>query len=89
MYSDDTTTPEKAQTKRQHSAPEYLERRKHEKDRRKAESTLKARLRKARKTDPISPKEVRQAQLSPFIYIRPTPEFNNENRAHFPVTYGM
>ena len=58
MSIDESVMSEKVQTKRQHSAPEYLERRKHEKDRRKAESTLKARLRKGRKSDPISPKEV-------------------------------
>lgn len=46
---------EKAPTKRQHSAPEYLERRKQG----KSESSLKARLRKARKSDMMSPKEVR------------------------------
>ncbi|XP_021944470.2 uncharacterized protein LOC110842908 isoform X1 [Folsomia candida] len=44
---------EKAPTKRQHSAPEYLERRKQG----KSESSLKARLRKARKSDMMSPKE--------------------------------
>lgn len=52
----DENITEKVQTKRQHSAPEYLERRKQE--RRKSESTLRARLRRARKSDPGSPKEV-------------------------------
>lgn len=42
----DKTTP-----KRQHSAPEYLEKRKQERDRRKSETGLRYRLRRSRKSD--------------------------------------
>lgn len=56
FFVTDENATEKIPTKRQHSAPEYLERRKQE--RRKSESTLRARLRRARKSDPLSPKEV-------------------------------
>jgi hypothetical protein len=63
LYNTENGSLEKVGTKRQHSAPEYLERRKQDKDRRKSESSLKARLRKGRKSDMMSPKEVRNELL--------------------------
>jgi len=42
---------DKATPKRQHSAPEYLEKRKQERDRRKSETGLRYRLRRSRKSD--------------------------------------
>lgn len=42
---------DKSTPKRQHSAPEYLEKRKHERDRRKSETGLRYRLRRSRKSD--------------------------------------
>lgn len=42
---------DKTAPKRQHSAPEYLEKRKQEKERRKSETGLRARLRRSRKSD--------------------------------------
>jgi hypothetical protein len=47
----DEIMADKATPKRQHSAPEYLEKRKHERDRRKSETGLRYRLRRSRKSD--------------------------------------
>ena len=47
----DEVLADKATPKRQHSAPEYLEKRKQERDRRKSETGLRYRLRRSRKSD--------------------------------------
>jgi hypothetical protein len=47
----DEILADKATPKRQHSAPEYLEKRKQERDRRKSETGLRYRLRRSRKSD--------------------------------------
>jgi hypothetical protein len=47
----DEVMAEKATPKRQHSAPEYLEKRKQDRDRRKSETGLRYRLRRSRKSD--------------------------------------
>lgn len=53
----DEIMAEKGTPRRQHSAPEYLERRKQERDRRKSETGLRARLRtRSRKSDILSTK---------------------------------
>ncbi|XP_023701495.1 uncharacterized protein LOC111861290 isoform X2 [Cryptotermes secundus] len=49
--TDDEILADKATPKRQHSAPEYLEKRKQERDRRKSETGLRYRLRRSRKSD--------------------------------------
>ncbi|KDR08121.1 hypothetical protein L798_01654, partial [Zootermopsis nevadensis] len=49
--TDDEIMADKSTPKRQHSAPEYLEKRKHERDRRKSETGLRYRLRRSRKSD--------------------------------------
>ncbi|KAF6214783.1 hypothetical protein GE061_009526 [Apolygus lucorum] len=63
--TDDLIINDKGTPKRQHSAPEYLERRKQERERRKSETGLRARLRtRSRKTDILSTKvQQRREQL--------------------------
>jgi hypothetical protein len=51
FYDTDEIMADKATPKRQHSAPEYLEKRKQERDRRKSETGLRYRLRRSRKSD--------------------------------------
>ncbi|PSN53565.1 hypothetical protein C0J52_09180 [Blattella germanica] len=53
--TDDEIMADKSTPKRQHSAPEYLEKRKQERDRRKSETGLRYRLRRSRKSDQTSP----------------------------------
>lgn len=49
--SADAALADKVTPRRQHSAPEYLERRKQERERRKSETGLRYRLRRNRKSD--------------------------------------
>ncbi|XP_034230828.1 uncharacterized protein LOC117639357 isoform X2 [Thrips palmi] len=49
--ADDAALADKVTPRRQHSAPEYLERRKQERERRKSETGLRYRLRRNRKSD--------------------------------------
>ncbi|XP_014247905.1 pleckstrin homology domain-containing family G member 3 isoform X2 [Cimex lectularius] len=53
--TDDEIMAEKTAPKRQHSAPEYLERRKQERERRKSETGLRARLRTRNRKSDTSP----------------------------------
>nr|CAD7454630.1 unnamed protein product [Timema tahoe] len=67
----DEILADKSTPKRQHSAPEYLEKRKQERDRRKSETGLRYRLRRSRKSDagsvtesPMSHRRGRRASSS-------------------------
>nr|CAD7402675.1 unnamed protein product [Timema cristinae] len=69
--TDDEILADKSTPKRQHSAPEYLEKRKQERDRRKSETGLRYRLRRSRKSDagsvtesPMSHRRGRRASSS-------------------------
>nr|CAD7605541.1 unnamed protein product [Timema genevievae] len=69
--TDDEILADKSTPKRQHSAPEYLEKRKQERDRRKSETGLRYRLRCSRKSDagsvtesPMSHRRGRRASSS-------------------------
>ncbi|GLG94517.1 Uncharacterized protein GBIM_01720, partial [Gryllus bimaculatus] len=71
--TDDEILADKTPPRRQHSAPEYLEKRKQERERRKSETGLRHRLRRQRKSDtglsageqsPSSPRRHRRASSS-------------------------